>query len=98
MPKPEPDPKPRHSRAEGERQRRTGPTNQKPPTPTPKRKRRQKAKRQKTVGCFTDEKMAALAYDKAARELFGETFSKLNFPNGIPDAPDSVDDEKEHKV
>lgn len=36
------------------------------------------------IGRFNSEIEAALAYDAAARETFGE-FALVNFPNGLPD-------------
>ena len=36
--------------------------------------------KRKYLGCYHDPKDAALAYDKAARELHGE-FARLNFPD-----------------
>jgi hypothetical protein len=41
--------------------------------------------RKRHLGLFYSKDVAARAYDRAARELFGE-FARLNFPDGI-DAP-----------
>jgi len=40
------------------------------------------------LGCFYDERKAALAYDRAARQILGHRAS-LNFPNQPPEPPDT---------
>ena len=42
----------------------------------------QKDRKNRHLGCFTDKIEAAMVYDAAARELFGE-FAWLNFPDKI---------------
>lgn len=42
------------------------------------------------IGCFKTKEEAAMAYDKKAKELFGE-FACLNFPNGVENGSIRID-------
>lgn len=51
--------------------------------------------RSRTLGLYVSEAEAALAYDEAAREMFGE-YACLNFPDGVPqDVRDQLRAERE---